>query len=55
MKLKGKYPRGRPRSRWNIGLGNVSHRKKAEHGKKLRWRRGCLKAEIDGEAWLSDD
>jgi hypothetical protein len=28
MKVKGKHPRRRPRSRWENRLGNMSHRKK---------------------------
>jgi hypothetical protein len=31
----------------------MSHRRKEDHGKKLR--RNCGKTQIDGEAWLSDD
>jgi hypothetical protein len=30
----------------------MSHRRKEEHGNKLR--SSCGKTEIDGEAWLSD-
>jgi hypothetical protein len=35
---KAKCSRGRPRSRWNIRLGNMSHWRTDEYGKKLRMR-----------------
>jgi hypothetical protein len=37
---------------WNK-LGNMSHRRKEDYGKKVR--SSCGKTEIDGDAWLSDD
>jgi hypothetical protein len=38
-------------------LGKMSHRRKEEHGKKLRKRRrrNCVKTETDREAWLLDN
>jgi hypothetical protein len=38
----------------NDRLGKMLHKRKEEHGKKLRMR-SCGKTEIDGEAWLSNN
>jgi hypothetical protein len=53
MKLKGKHPRGRPKSRWKQLVGKMSGRRKEEHGKTLIWSFG--KTEIDEEIRLLDD
>jgi hypothetical protein len=53
MKLKEKYPRGRPRSRWKQEVReDVTQREGRE---KVRRRRSCKKTKADGQAWLSDD
>jgi hypothetical protein len=45
--VKGKHPRGSPRLRQEEQIRKyVTHRRKEEHGKKLRRSRG--KTEIDG-------
>jgi hypothetical protein len=47
--------RGRPISRWGKnGLGNMSRRREKEYGGNMR-RRRFGKAEVDGEAWFSEN
>jgi hypothetical protein len=51
--LKGKYLKGRPRSRWEQ---HVRRNREGEHERKLRRRRRAFaKTEINGEAWLLGD
>jgi hypothetical protein len=51
LKVKGKHPRGRPRSGWeNNRSGKMSHNK--EYWKTFR---GAVGKQIEGEAWLSAD
>jgi hypothetical protein len=45
IKVKGKRPRMRPRTRWNNGLGKMFHRGKEKHRKKLRRRYGKTQME----------
>jgi hypothetical protein len=49
MKVKGKHPRGRLRSRWEQQV-RKDVTMKEENRKKLRRRRTCRKT--DAEAWL---
>lgn len=36
MKMKGKHPRERPRSRWSSMLGKIPHKGREDRGKILR-------------------
>jgi hypothetical protein len=49
MKVKEKMQEGDRDQNGHSRLGNTSHRRKKDNGKKLR------ETEIEGEAWLSDD
>jgi hypothetical protein len=54
MKVKGKFPKGRPRSRWEEQVRkNITQKERRRWGEKLR-RRSTGKTETDRKAWLSD-
>jgi hypothetical protein len=52
MNVKGKGPRGRPRSTWEQQVRKDATQKEENCGEKMR-RKSCGKTQTDGEAWLS--